>query len=121
MPGVPVGGPGLPAAVGRIPVNLQAAGLSLGACVVALWLRLRFRFRRRPDPGAAAGPSPVLAAPSPPSWNRSRQAIFTPLPASVLPSPAAIVISQSVISPVSGSAATCPRNPSRRFDFDLRV
>ena len=35
----------------------------------------------------------------------------------MLPSPAAIVISQSVISPVSGSAATCPRNPSRRFGW----
>ncbi len=32
-----------------------------------------------------------------------------------------MVISQSVTSPVSGSAATCPRNPSRRLDFDLRV
>ncbi len=39
----------------------------------------------------------------------------------MLPGPAAIVISQSVTSPVSGSAATCPRDPSRRFDFDLRV
>jgi hypothetical protein len=35
--------------------------------------------------------------------------------------PGGIVISQSVTSPVSGSAATCPRNPSRRLDLDLRV
>ena len=28
---------------------------------------------------------------------------------------------QSVINPVSGSADTCPRNPSRRLDLDLRV
>jgi len=53
--------------------------------------------------------------------NRSRAAIFTPFSASALPGPAAIVISQSVISPVSGSAATCPRNPSRRLDLLLRV
>src|SRR5208283_5508711 len=37
--GRPVGGVALPAAVGRIPVNLQAIGLSLGTGVV------RFRFR----------------------------------------------------------------------------
>jgi hypothetical protein len=43
------------------------------------------------------------------------------LPALVLPSPATIVISQSVISLVSGSAATCPQNPSRRLDLLLRV
>jgi hypothetical protein len=78
------------------------------------------------SPPAAAGsampPAGPGAAPPPPSPpNRSRQAIFTPFSASVLPGPAAIVISQSVIRSVSGSAATCPRNPSRRFDFDLRV
>jgi hypothetical protein len=55
------------------------------------------------------------------SVNRSWAAIFTPFSASVLPGPAAIVISHPVTSPVSSSAATCPRNPSRRHDFDLRV
>jgi hypothetical protein len=42
-------------------------------------------------------------------WNRSRFAIFTPTAASVLASPVVMVISQSVISPVSGSVARCPR------------
>ena len=68
---------------------------------------------------APAGPG--RAATSGAGQNRSRPAIFTPFSASLLSSPAAIVISQSVISPVSGSAAACPRNPSRRFDLHLRV
>ena len=65
--------------------------------------------------------APIRCRLRPGAVDRSRPAIFTPFSASVLPGPAAIVISQSVISPLSGSAATCPRNPSRRFDLDLRV
>ena len=152
MPGVEVGRAGLPAAVGRVAVDLQPLavprarrlclvmralrGCALrGACrpggrlrMLIRGIRRLIRSARRPaSPPAAAGPAvspagragaapPPLSAP-----NRSRQAIFTPFSASVLPSPAAIVISQSVISPVSGSAATCPRNPSRRLDLHLRV
>lgn len=42
-------------------------------------------------------------------WKRSRPAIFTPTAASVLSWPVAIVISQSVINPVSGSSARWAR------------
>ena len=73
------------------------------------------------SPAGPAGAGPPAAVPGPVPWNRSRAAIFTPFSASLLPWPAAMVISQSVISPVSGSAATCPRNPSRRLDLHLRV
>ena len=80
------------------------------------------RHHRGPRPPVSrdvAGQSPAGARP-PPGRPRprymgagSRRPSFTPFSASLLPWPAAMVISQSVISPVSGSAATCPRNPSQ--------
>ena len=147
VPGISVGGARLSGAVGRIPVHLQPSALLGGNTAVGvLDARVHDRANRRGrlltrSGGAgrirlsrsmisgsgvggfgiggcdrvcaiAVGAGLVVAVAA---------IIFSPTAASLPSSPDALVSSQSVISPVPGSALTCPRNPSRRADFDLRV
>ena len=80
-PAVPVGGAGLPAAVGRVAVDLQPRPGRPRA------LRpVRVRARAVPVPAAASGSSPGPAPPGVPV-NRSRAAIFTPFSASAAARP----------------------------------